>query len=355
MKPSVRRRVYDAYWRFAAERQAIFHRRVRGETGPWTENQVLRRFKFCNTYRASDRVSQYLIGRVIYGPGTGDLAADDVFLRVVLFRLFSKESTWEALEQATGGVRRATFDPERLSAVLDGQRAKGPIYTAAFILCAHDAYGLRVKHRNHLALVANMFTPGRLGQALGRSQSLRDVYEALLAWPMMGPFMSYQLAVDLNYTSHLLFNEDEFTMPGPGAVRGLRKVFTDAGGLSPGQLIMRMVDRQEEEFDRLGLDWQNLFGRRLHSIDCQGLFCEIDKYSREAFPELKSNRVRIKHAFTPSSEPLPLAYPPKWGLDVPSSLTARQPPATAAGGQQLSLTDLPNASSREDARVLASV
>ena len=167
--------------------------------------------------------------------------------------------------------------------------------------------------------------------------------------------MSYQLAVDLNYTSHLLFDEDEFTIPAPERCAASARSSPTLGGLSPGQLIMRMVDRQEEEFDRLGLDWQGLFGRRLHSIDCQGLFCEIDKYSREAFPELKSNRVRIKHAFTPSSEPLPLAYPPKWGLDVPSSLTARQPPATAAGGQQLSLADLPNASSREDARVLASV
>jgi len=74
------------------------------------------------------------------------------------------------------------------------------------------------------------------------------------------------------------------------------------------------VDRQHEEFDRLGLDWTGLFGRPLHAIDCQGLFCETDKYARAAFPELKSNRVRIKQEFKHPKPPERLVYPPNWGL-----------------------------------------
>ena len=50
--------VYESYWRFAAERQAIFFRRARGEARPWTRNAVLAIYKFTNAYRASDRVSQ---------------------------------------------------------------------------------------------------------------------------------------------------------------------------------------------------------------------------------------------------------------------------------------------------------
>src|SRR4051794_34180512 len=122
MKPSVRQDVYDAYWRFAAARQQIFLKRAAGQPGPWTDDPILRRYKFCTTFRASDRVSQYLIKRVVYAPEARDLAAEDVFLRIVLFRLFSKERTWEALEQATGGVRRATLDPERLAPLLDDLR-----------------------------------------------------------------------------------------------------------------------------------------------------------------------------------------------------------------------------------------
>jgi hypothetical protein len=314
VQPVVRPQVHDAYWRFAARRQEIFLRRACGEPSPWTDDPILRRFKFCNAFRAADRVSQFLIREVIYGPYGRGLDPEDVFLRIVLFRLFSKEATWVALEAATGGVRRETLDNGRLGDLLEELRERQAIYTAAFILAAPSVYGYQAKHRNHLALVADMFRPGRLGVRLGRARSLEEVFDALIHYPMIGPFLGYQIAVDLNYSEHLLFDENEFTVPGPGAVRGLHKVFRDTGDYRPRELIMRMVDRQEDEFARLGLDFPGLFGRRLHAIDCQGLFCETDKYSRKAFPELKSNRVRIKQQFRPSPEALPLFFPPKWEL-----------------------------------------
>lgn len=315
MQPTVRRDVHDAYWRFAAERQRIFEQRARHRPGPWTDDPILQRYKFCNTFRASDRVSQYLIREVIYGPAGRDLPAEDTFLRIILFRLFSKESTWEALERATGGVRRTTLDPEPLGTMLDELRSQQSIYTGAFILCAHDAYGHSVKHRNHLELVRRMFERRALGRDLGRAHSLREVYEALRRWPMIGAFMGYQLAIDLNYSEHLAFDEDDFTVPGPGAVRGLNKVFSDFGAFTAEQLITHMVDRQQDEFDRLGLQWNGLAGRPLHAIDCQGLICETDKYARVAFPAFRSNRVRIKQAFRDPKPPVELFYPPKWGIN----------------------------------------
>lgn len=314
MQPTPRADVYDAYWRFAAERHAVFLRRARGEAAPWTEDPILRRYKFCNTFRAADRVSQYLIRDVIYGTSIAGLEPEDVFLRIVLFRLFSKESTWEALEQATGGVTRATIADERVAATLDQLKSRTSIYTAAFILADPSTFGHRSKHRNHLALVTNMFRRGGLGAELGRAQSLREIYAALVRHPGIGPFLGYQITIDLNYTEHIDFSENEFTVAGPGALRGLKKVFRDPGRRSPEQLILEMVARQTEELGRLGLEFDGLFGRPLHAIDCQSLFCETDKYSRQAFPELKSNRVRIKQTFKPNQAPLRLFFPPKWAL-----------------------------------------
>lgn len=339
MAPRVRQHVYDAYWHLAAERQRILMRRLQGQAPPWTEDRILARYKFCNSYRAADRVSQYLIARVIYGEGTKDLNPEDVFARIILFRLFSKESTWEALEKAGSSVRVRTLDTERLARALDSLRERQSIYTAAFILCAHDAYGHRVKHRNHLELVRRMFRGGGLGRQLANARSLADVYEALVGWPMIGPFMGYQLAIDLNYSEHLRFSEDEFTMPGPGAQRGLRKVFSDFGSQTPEQLIMGMVYRQEEEFERLGLEFNTLCGRRLHAIDCQGLFCETDKYARVAFPELTSARVRIKQEFRSAGPLAALCFPPKWGLanghPGPAGSEPQRPPATRSRQLQL--------------------
>ena len=78
--------VFDAYWYFAAERQRIFLRRTKGvNTSELTSDPVLAVFKFTNAYRASDRVSQYLIRKVIY---RDDLPTD---LDNLLFRIFFQQ------------------------------------------------------------------------------------------------------------------------------------------------------------------------------------------------------------------------------------------------------------------------
>jgi hypothetical protein len=57
-RPLPRPRIYDLYWYFASERQQMFQRRVAGEPAPRTDDPVLREFKFCNVFRAADRVSR---------------------------------------------------------------------------------------------------------------------------------------------------------------------------------------------------------------------------------------------------------------------------------------------------------
>lgn len=126
--------------------------------------------------------------------------------------------------------------------------------------------------------------------------------------------MAYQTAIDLNYSALINFSENDFTRAGPGALRGIRKMFLDTGDLKPEEVVAWMVEHQMDEFDRLGLSFNGLFGRALHAIDCQGLFCEVDKYCREAAPDLASARKRIKAKFLPAAKLPPLFFPPKWGI-----------------------------------------
>ena len=95
----------------------------------------------------------------------------------------------------------------------------------------------------------------------------------------------------------------EFVVPGPGALDGIRKCFRGSRRPERTETIRFMMDRQETEFERLGLAFRTLWGRRLQLIDCQNLFCEVDKYSRVAHPEVEglSGRLRIKQRFTPQS------------------------------------------------------
>lgn len=311
--PKVRPEVYRAYWTFAAERQRVFEARLAGEPAPWTQDPILREHRFCNAFRAADRVSQHLIQRAAYGDSSAD--ADDLFLRIVLHRLFCRPTTWELLEAELGVINAQAFNPDQYDAVLaealkGGQR----LYTSAFILCANRAYGFERKHRNHLALLDAMLGDG-VPRRIERAGTMTQVYEELRRWPLIGPFMAYQLTIDLNYSPLLDFSEDEFVVPGPGAMRGLAKVFIDLNGLSPSAAVHWLVEQQASVRDELNIEPPRLFGRALHAIDCQNLLCEVDKYCRVAFPELTSNRTRIKQRFVADSMPYGLFFPPTWHVN----------------------------------------
>jgi hypothetical protein len=259
-------------------------------------------------------VSQYLIKEVIYG-GPGTYSAEDQILRIVLFRLFSRPQTWELLCAAHRDVTMDSFRAGGYGDTLEREFEKGGrLYTPAFILCATPAYGYKRKHRNHLALLNEMLRPKGLPQEVARARSLEALIAALRRYPLIGPFMAYQIAIDINYSELCDFDESEYTVAGPGAIRGVAKCFIDTSGRTAEEMITDLTAHQDEEFAKRGIDFRSLFGRPLQAIDVQNLFCELDKYARVAFPELRSNRSRIKAKFRPSGElPLPV-FPPKWGL-----------------------------------------
>lgn len=314
--PLVPSPVYDTYWKFAAERQRVFFRRIIGEGPPWTEDPIIQVFKFTNVYRASDRVSQYLIKNVIY---RDDLptSPNEVVFRILLFKVFNRIETWELLEGSLGSVTFDEFAFERYDEILTQAMSRGEkIYSAAYIMPSGGSLGYNRKHRNHLALIERMMAddlPARLGEA----RSMQKAFDLLHAYPTIGDFLAYQYVTDLNYSTVTNFTEMEFVVPGPGAVDGIRKCFKDTGGLSQSEIIKFMVDRQEIEFERLSLDFHNLWGRRLQLIDSQNLFCEVGKYARVHHPDIGgvSGRTRIKQKFRQESKPIPYWYPPKWGIN----------------------------------------
>lgn len=307
--------VYDTYWRFAAERQKIFFRRLNGDASPWTDDSVLQQYKFTNAYRASDRVSQYLIRHVIYG---GNQSTEEVFFRTLLFKFFNKIATWELLTRAFGTPSYYDYSVQHYDSVLEEALSKGlRIYSAAYIMPSGGRSSPpQRKHQMHLRLLERMMRD-RLPARLADARSMKDAFELLRSYPTIGDFLAYQYLTDLNYSSLLNFSEMAFVVPGPGARDGIRKCFGDLGGLNETEIIKVMADRQQSEFDRLELSFQTLWGRPLQLIDCQNLFCEVDKYARINHPEVAgiTGRTRIKQKYRVNLKPIPLWYPPKWGLN----------------------------------------
>jgi hypothetical protein len=323
--------VFKSYWHLAAERQRIFFRRLRGEPPPWTADPILSAHRFTNAYRASDRVSQYLINRVICGDSVD---AASTVLRVLLFKIFNRIETWEFLENAEGPITIDSFSAPRLSRLLDGRMSSGErLYSAAYIMPSPNL-GVTRKHANHLLLLESLIADGTL-DALTESKSLRDLYISLSGVRSFGPFLAFQFAIDLNYSDVFDFSEMDFVVAGPGARDGISKCFESSATLPAEEVIRVVADSAEEWFAEEGITFESLWGRPLQLIDCQNLFCEVSKYARVAHPDVRgaSGRTRIKQRYCPTDLPVEVGYPAKWGLPITTALRSASVRDVSSSGE----------------------
>lgn len=303
--------MFEEYWRFSYLRQEVFFNK-QNNILPYTTNEILKNFKFCNAYRVLDRISQYLVKHIV--KNTSGFQSEDVVFRVVFFKLFNLSSTWEYLEEHIGPIRLSNFDIKTISALLMKRKQETAIYNSAYISCATKAFGFDSKHDNHLALLHKMFIEDQLASKLIACTHMKQCFDLLKSYPLIGSFMAYQLATDIGYCDFILYQETDFTIAGPGAVRGIKKAFERFSSFE--EAIWFAYEKQEEYFEKLGLPFKYIHNRKLQPIDIQNLFCEFDKYCREAHPHLKSNRTKIKAKYSPNSQRIEYVFPNKWNASL---------------------------------------
>lgn len=308
-------KVYYAYWKFAQLRQQVFLKRMADPVGPWTNDPILRNYRFTNVFRASDRVSQRLI-KLQY---EFDPSPKEVFFRTMLFKIFNKIETYRFLEKELGEVNYLNFDFKQYDTLLTYRMSTGkPIYSAAYIMpSAGNVFGHKLKHSNHLSLLSRMMED-RIYDQISEAGSMEAVYKILLSQPSFGSFLAFQYTIDLNYSSLINFSEMDFVVAGPGAKNGILKCFESPGDYSFEDIIRWMADNQEDEAAMCGFAAPILWGRRMQLIDCQNVFCEVDKYLRVAHPEVNGNsgRKRIKQIYKPSTVPIDIILPTKWDTNL---------------------------------------
>jgi alpha-glutamyl/putrescinyl thymine pyrophosphorylase clade 1 len=317
LSPAKTTEVFDSYWKFAVLRQEVFFNRLEGKSYPWSNDPILNQYKFTNAYRAADRVSQYLIRNVIYNNNLPD-SPKEILFRILLFKLFNKIETWELLSSKLGPLTFEDYNFKQYDKILNNAIMSGrTIYSAAYIMPSGGSYfGYLRKHTNHLKLI-ELIINNETDERLMFAKTMQHAFEIMKGFPGFGDFLAYQLLIDINYSPILSFSESEFVVPGPGAKGGISKCFESTAGLSNIEVIKLVTDRQEQEFERLGLSFKNLWGRSLQLIDCQNLFCEVDKYARVKHPDIKgdSDRVKIKQIFRANSKAIDYWFPPKWGIN----------------------------------------
>lgn len=311
----VREEAYQYYFYFIQERMKLFWNKFYEEELHPVTDLVYESYRFTNVYRATDRVTQYLIKEIIYSDDH-DLDEESLLLNILLFKVFNRISTWKATKNEFGYFNAHEFKPSLLSNFLDDQIKKAPIFNPAYIMTASsDKYRhLARKHARWLSMIEQEVIAGGVLKAILDAKSMQEVFQLLNGCTFIGPFLAYQYTIDMNYSPVIDFDENSFVKAGIGAQRGIEKCFLSLGGASFEDAIRYTHQNLDYYFEKFGFEYTPLFNREPTLIDLQNCFCETDKILRVKMPDLSPKNARIKQKYNREDSNINFMFPPKWGL-----------------------------------------
>lgn len=280
---------------------------VRKLKAPWTDNPVVRDYRFTNVRREHDRETIWLIDNISKNL---DLTMEEKIINTFLFRTWNKSQTMEIL----GGPWKIQHlrEPDSKEAFrhwVEDYSAKNPKYvwyTNAFNCggLKHsqkfpDGEGYSRAYREENAkkfgdweanMPIRMFhIPPQMLKAdiinrILKAKDQKEVFELIKEIRGFSDFLGYQVFVDLTYIPEFPFSENEFTIAGPGCKRGLDMVFEDKDGMTYEECLFWLRDNQHDIFKPFGYMSQVLFSdldhtdRYLNIQSLENTMCEIQKY-----------------------------------------------------------------------------
>lgn len=281
------------YW--AKEREEIRKKKEAGLSPPWTDDQVLQTYRFCNLRRRDDRVSRWLL-EFAY---TEEFLAKLSPIQIVVFVAFCRQINWPPTLKVL--LADGYFTPSQewnylaIGKRVDSLAMQQKVWTGAYLIRAQPGFGggkgvfvstqvagALISHKE--AIVASL-----------RAHKRRGVWAQLLGCKNWGAFSAGQLVDDLTWTPLLRAAEDIYTWApqGPGSLRGYNRVL----GLplktkhNEEEWCAQLQAWRGEIIKALGPGYDDL---TLH--DVQSCLCELDKYLR-----VKNGEGRPRSRYTPET------------------------------------------------------
>lgn len=273
----------EALRHWVKEREATRIRKESGAPGPWTDDPIIAKFRFCNVRREDDSVTVWIRKRI------REPYADHPNLWFML--AISRWINWvPTMVELIGSIDSGYawpdhqgFDLDNLKEVMRRRAARNEkVFTGAYTINAPATKGAsKIDYVADTVLGAVWRGERRPSMAdlLTTSihkPSLRGIHMALSKYQGWGAFMTYQVIVDLRFTRYLCNAEDVATWAaaGPGTVRGLNRI---AGRrvdfpLDQGQALQEIRTLYKTIRDETGVD--------MDFSDVPNILCETDKYCR---------------------------------------------------------------------------
>lgn len=279
-KPQFHPEHLEMFREFVLERYAIHVKKdVLNQPAPWTENPILKEFKFTNVRREHDKTTKHLLSALEANKGS---SYNDKLMNIIMYRLFNKMETFDLI----GWIDWGKYDDDKVKSALM-KAPDGYIYFTNAFYTTGMRQGMnrqypeeefkpinipRVLNRDKLKLV----------KAIKKATKPMDVMDALKQLDGVGDFLAYQIFVDFTYLEEFPWSENEFVVCGPGCTWGLSELFSDHGGLTYDELLFWLRDNcpfTQEELDSLMIDLPE-YDRNMNIMSLENCMCELSKYVR---------------------------------------------------------------------------
>jgi hypothetical protein len=266
----------DSHFAFLRERYQILLRRRAGQPAPWTDDPVLREWRFCNVRREDDRTT------IAFRETVRDPLRDDphVLLATIAWRWFNLIETGEVLRPFL--MSKDAWNRAEVGQLLQERQDRGEqVFTGAFMVNSPQ-------NEPKLPAILNAIDwcyRNLDAEVIARTCTTKEaMFNRIEAIERQGPFTAYQVVVDLTHTVLLERAADfnSFTVAGPGCARGIGRAFHGdpsrfnyATRRDQAEMVRLMVETLEASRDPAlwPRDWPAFI-----LSDIENSFCEAQKY-----------------------------------------------------------------------------
>lgn len=268
----------ERFFYYINERHNIYCKRQENEKFPWTKDEILQTYSFCNVFRELDEVTRWL------RKNWKEPYADHPNLPFAM--AVARQINWPDTLRDIGFPDK--WEPERVKHIMQGRKDCGwKVYTGAYMLTG-TLGGTKVEQT-----VDKILTPLYENPPPIYPESLERTWKEYLPYAGFSGFMGYEVVTDLRHTKHLENAEDIMTWAnaGPGAKRGLNRIHNRElkKTIKPDQLLNEMSEL---------LDISYLYLKKyvpiLEMREIEHCLCEFDKYERT---RLFEGRPRSKYKY----------------------------------------------------------
>ncbi len=261
---------------FIRERESIRLKRERGWPRPWTDDEILNTYRFCNVRRNDDTVTKWIhenwITQAQYRLNIDD--TEELWFAMFVARLVNKPDSLMRVEPYVipfheAGMRKAIRSLR--NHISPAYKVMSPI-GAGF-----DQAGYIVD------VVLHPLWESRERLRPTKFDSLDAYHMTLCQFPGVGSFLAAQVIADLKYTEPLRSAPDWawWAASGPGSRRGLVRI------TRPGMSKRYNETHWRHDFHILWLEVNKTLNwdEPLTGQDLQNCLCEFDKYERARLGE----------------------------------------------------------------------